>query len=94
MSDYDLEDILEEDIVDTEVESYAAVIEEAVISPTYNQWSNEVSRNIELLTGYSESIETVGFEHWFYFWWKEGMSPEDAALYGISEDAELYHQYN
>ncbi|SRR6266566_239763 len=75
--DIDIDDLEEENIYVEETEN----IEEVLVDKMpYNKWSAEVDRQIGLLTNYTETIETIGFENEFWDWWREGGNPEEIAL--------------
>lgn len=75
--DTDIEDIEEEIYLDEETST------EEIKPLRYNEWAAVANCEIELLTDFMETIETVGFYNQWEDWYKEGVSPRDAAILGL-----------
>jgi hypothetical protein len=82
---HDLEDEEDDEFYDFDDTPRASEQPDPEESLPFNEWCQKVSTYISLLTDHAESIETVGWDHWWYDWWKDGLSAESAATLGLRE---------
>jgi len=76
------EDEIDEESAGEEPELTESV-EEVVEKPPFSLWSHQVANHLEEMTNFAETIETVGFFDWWEEFWREGLSPEEAAGRGL-----------